>query len=173
MSGSAIPNLHTIQTLTSAKAATALNKALVDRSNPLNILIQVNTSGEESKSGLPPLSSNSETAEDELVTLAKLIITECPKLHLQGLMTIGSLDQTLGAGEENRDFKTLTDTRDALQRHLSSADLPPDKKWGEDGTGKLLLSMGMSSDFETALKAGSDIVRVGTGIFGERRKKGE
>ena len=36
---------------------------------------------------------------------------------------------------------------------------------------RLLLSMGMSSDFEVALKAGSDIVRVGTGIFGERPKK--
>jgi uncharacterized pyridoxal phosphate-containing UPF0001 family protein len=35
------------------------------------------------------------------------------------------------------------------------------------------LSMGMSSDFEAALKAGSDIVRVGTGIFGERHKKGD
>jgi uncharacterized pyridoxal phosphate-containing UPF0001 family protein len=43
------------------------------------------------------------------------------------------------------------------------------EKWGEEG--RLLLSMGMSSDFEAALKAGSDIVRVGTGIFGARAKK--
>jgi uncharacterized pyridoxal phosphate-containing UPF0001 family protein len=42
-------------------------------------------------------------------------------------------------------------------------------RWGENG--KLILSMGMSSDFEAALRAGSDIVRVGTGIFGERFKK--
>ncbi|KAF9006246.1 hypothetical protein BDZ89DRAFT_1233642 [Hymenopellis radicata] len=53
-----IPNLHTIQTLTSAKAASALNKALPPtRAAPLNVLIQVNTSGEDAKSGLAPLST--------------------------------------------------------------------------------------------------------------------
>lgn len=86
-------------------------------------------------------------------------------------MTIGSIDQSLGAGEGNRDFKTLVETREALQKYLEEADLGDGRKWGENG--RLLLSMGMSSDFEAALKAGSDIVRVGTGIFGERRKKGE
>ncbi|KAG6884283.1 hypothetical protein C0993_012496 [Termitomyces sp. T159_Od127] len=57
-----ISNLHTIQTLTSSKTAKALDKALPpERTTPLNILIQVNTSGEDAKSGLPPLSSASET----------------------------------------------------------------------------------------------------------------
>jgi hypothetical protein len=99
-------------------------------------------------------------------------------------MTIGSLDQSLSSSG-NKDFETLTKTRDSLQAFLNENREIMQKRvddrlqkegreraitWGEEG--RLLLSMGMSSDFEAALKAGSDIVRVGTGIFGERPKKG-
>lgn len=86
-------------------------------------------------------------------------------------MTIGSIDQSLAAAEteENADFAALKTTRDALQDLLKAENL--NGKWGDDG--QLLLSMGMSSDFEAALKAGSDIVRVGTGIFGQRHLKGK
>ncbi|GLB40720.1 hypothetical protein LshimejAT787_0805910 [Lyophyllum shimeji] len=168
-----IPNLHTIQTLSSIKTAKALNKALPsDRAAPLNILIQINTSGEEAKSGLPPLASSTDVAASELFQLAKIMITECPKLRLQGLMTIGSLEQSLTASEtdQNADFDRLKETRDVLQNALRAELGDSDQmKWGQDGI--LVLSMGMSSDFEAALKAGSDIVRVGTGIFGERLKK--
>ncbi|KDQ52680.1 hypothetical protein JAAARDRAFT_138393 [Jaapia argillacea MUCL 33604] len=171
-----IPNLHTIQTLTSAKAATSLNKALpIDRSAPLNILLQVNTSGEDSKSGLAPLTPTSQASESELVSLAKLIISSCPRLHFQGLMTIGSLTESLASDEkENQDFTTLKESRDTLKGILEKEKEAGklDGRWGDEG-GHLVLSMGMSSDFEAALKAGSDIVRVGTGIFGERQKKGE
>lgn len=79
-------------------------------------------------------------------------------------MTIGSLSESLSA-DENRDFDLLKKTRDELQSTLKEQAVDG---WGEDG--KLILSMGMSSDFEAALQAGSDIVRVGTGIFGERIK---
>ncbi|KAJ7614122.1 hypothetical protein FB45DRAFT_759021 [Roridomyces roridus] len=171
----AIPNLYSIQTLTSTKAATALNKALPeDRTTPLNILIQINTSGEDSKSGLHPLDSETPNADAELTQLARHIVTTCPRLRLQGLMTIGALEQSLnaGAGDLNADFECLKRTRDALASVLS-AEFGGEAKarWGEEGTGRLLMSMGMSSDFEAALKAGSDIVRVGTGIFGARAKK--
>jgi uncharacterized pyridoxal phosphate-containing UPF0001 family protein len=80
-------------------------------------------------------------------------------------MTIGSFTESL-SGEENRDFELLKQTRDKLQTTLKEQEIDG---WGEDG--KLVLSMGMSSDFEAALRAGADIVRVGTGIFGERAKK--
>ena len=80
-------------------------------------------------------------------------------------MTIGSLSESL-SGDENRDFDLLEKTRDKLQIVLKEQGV---NRWGEDG--KLVLSMGMSSDFEAALRAGSDVVRVGTGIFGERAKK--
>ncbi|KAJ7043128.1 hypothetical protein C8F04DRAFT_30832 [Mycena alexandri] len=170
----AIPNLYSIQTITSTKAATALNRSLPpDRPNPLNILIQINTSGEESKSGLAPLNASSaEVAQAEAMKLARHIITECPRLRFQGLMTIGALERSLSVGgenDENADFECLKGTRDVLAKALA-AEFGVDK-WGDEGTGRLLLSMGMSSDFEAALKAGSDIVRVGTGIFGARAKK--
>lgn len=162
----AIPNLYAVQTVSSVKGATALNKALpAERTHPLNVLLQVNTSGEDNKSGLPPLSPDP-TAEAEIIQLAKHIIHECPNLRLQGLMTIGSLIESLHSEEKpNQDFETLKQTRDLLQAALAAES----GKWGEDG--KLLLSMGMSSDFEAALKAGSNIVRVGTSIFGARPVK--
>jgi PLP dependent protein len=88
-------------------------------------------------------------------------------------MTIGSLAESTKEGEEdeNRDFERLKVTRDVLQGLLEDDAELEGCAWGEEG--KLLLSMGMSSDFETALRAGSGIVRVGTGIFGQRRQKGE
>lgn len=89
-------------------------------------------------------------------------------------MTIGALDQSLNASEteKNDDFERLKETRDALQKALATDfDGVQSARWGNEETGRLNLSMGMSSDFEAALKAGSDIVRVGTGIFGARTKK--
>lgn len=84
-------------------------------------------------------------------------------------MTIGSLTETLASDERpNEDFETLKRTRDVLEQVLRQ-DPTSGGKWGVDG--KLLLSMGMSGDFEAALKGGSDIVRVGTGIFGARPTK--
>lgn len=84
-------------------------------------------------------------------------------------MTIGSFAQSQSTTSENEDFKSLKTTRDVLQSYLESE--MGMENWGKGG--KLVLSMGMSSDFEAALKAGSDIVRVGTGIFGARHVKGE
>lgn len=85
-------------------------------------------------------------------------------------MTIGSLAESLASVEKpNHDFETLVETRTALEALLKESF--SSEKWGADG--RLLLSMGMSSDFEAALKSGSDIVRVGTGIFGTRLKKEE
>jgi len=96
---------------------------------------------------------------------------ECPRLHLEGLMTIGSLEQSMAASkrEKNADFERLRGTRDILKEYLiqKHAGVP----WGQEITRNLVLSMGMSSDFEAALRAGADIVRVGTGIFGQRPEK--
>ncbi|KAF9255746.1 hypothetical protein L218DRAFT_912039 [Marasmius fiardii PR-910] len=173
-----IPNLHTVQTISSEKTATALNKSLPEaRAVPLNVLIQINTSGEDSKGGVSPLSRGSSADSGELKQLAKRIISDCPRLRLQGLMTIGALELSLNATEteKNADFERLKETRDVLSEWLVQ-ELGDDAKgrWGIDGEGgRLVLSMGMSSDFEAALKAGSDIVRVGTGIFGQRKTKDE
>lgn len=84
-------------------------------------------------------------------------------------MTIGSLTESLASDERpNEDFETLKRTRYFLEEALRQ-DPGMIGKWGVDG--KLLLSIGMSNDFEAALEAGSDIVRVGTGIFGARPPK--
>jgi uncharacterized pyridoxal phosphate-containing UPF0001 family protein len=171
-----------LHTLTSTKLATALNNA---RSSPLKVLLQVNTSGEDSKSGLPPLhaadaSSDSldKTAADEgVVAVARHVITSCPNLRLTGLMTIGSLENSITSDQQNKDFQTLIRTRGVLEEILKRefplrSEQEGQTEWG-DHRGGLTLSMGMSSDFEAAIRAGSGIVRVGTGIFGERYKKGE
>jgi PLP dependent protein len=86
-------------------------------------------------------------------------------------MTIGALSESLASADKpNRDFECLVETRDMLHTVLRSAGVLQES-WGDGG--RLLLSMGMSSDFEAALRAGSDVVRVGTGIFGTRHQKGE
>ncbi|GJJ08357.1 hypothetical protein Clacol_002571 [Clathrus columnatus] len=176
----AIPNLYALHTLTSIKLATALNKARSPHS-PLNVLLQVNTSGESSKAGLSPLttldyessaSSASPPSESEgLVTVARHVLTDCPNLYLMGLMTIGSLDNSLNTDVDNPDFQSLLHTRGILEEVLTR-EFPPlssSHRWGNEH-GRLVLSMGMSSDFEAAIRAGSGIVRVGTSIFGERQK---
>ena len=140
--------------------------------------MQINTSGETAKGGVAPGPADAEGGCG-MVQLATHVVRACPRLRLVGLMTIGEA----GAGE--RDFEVLKEARDRLVRAL-----PADGAWGEDVEGdgvdgvvsgvegappgtrrKLMLSMGMSGDFELALSAGSDIVRVGTGIFGSRPQK--
>ncbi|KAM6490736.1 proline synthetase associated protein [Amanita muscaria] len=173
-----IPNLYAIHSLTSIKAATALSKSIPpERKNSLRVLVQINTSGEDSKSGLHPLLKTEiedTNADTELTQLAKHIISQCPHLRLEGLMTIGAIDQSHQAAEsgENLDFERLKETRDVLQERLikefGNSDV---KRWGSEEDGVLRLSMGMSSDFEAAIKAGADIVRVGSSIFGQRPPK--
>lgn len=83
-------------------------------------------------------------------------------------MTIGAIarSQAVKEGQENEDFVTLKSERDRLEEEL-----------GEKGEGvlkgRLELSMGMSDDFEGAIEAGSDEVRVGSTIFGARPPKEE
>lgn len=119
---------------------------------PLRICIQVNTSGESSKAGVP-------TAEDA-IGLYTHVRDNCPHLRVWGLMTIGAIARStaLEAGHENEDFMRLVETRDRVAEGVG---IPK-----ED----LRLSMGMSQDFESAIRCGSDEVRVGSDIFGERVK---
>jgi PLP dependent protein len=122
----------------------------------LRIFVQVNTSGEESKSGAEPKSA-------ELLQLCRHIRDGCENLSLLGLMTIGAIarSQATTAETENEDFQCLKETRDWVAEELGI------------GQGELELSMGMSEDFEAAIRMGSDEVRVGSTIFGERPPKGE
>ena len=186
-----IENLYAVQTLASTKVADALNRHRAVEHQPLRVFVQLNTSGEQTKGGIGLSSPSSPSpspvavaaggAEEELAQLATHVVRKCPRLRLVGLMTIGRPD----SGEE--DFVALREARDRLARVLPDedvwgevdADLDGSQGGGGEGEGagvnthgrRLLLSMGMSHDFELALRAGADVVRVGTGIFGARPPK--
>ncbi|RXK35643.1 YggS family pyridoxal phosphate enzyme [Tremella mesenterica] len=152
-----IPNLYCLETLSSIKVADLLERSISDRP-ALNVYLQVNTSGEDSKSGLSPLTQN----RDELLQLALHVKRSCPHLNLLGLMTIGSFESSHDTSNPNPDFTCLKQSRDELRRKLVEAGLE---------CNDLELSMGMSADFEQATREGSSSVRVGTRIFGERPRK--
>ena len=155
-----IPNLWCVESVDAAKKADQLEKGrknLFESSpelprNPLRVFVQVNTSGEEEKSGVEP---------DATTSLCSHIRDNCPSLQLQGLMTIGAIarSQGLGEGKENEDFLKLREVRDSVAK-----DLGLEQK-------DLELSMGMSEDFESAIRCGSNEVRVGSTIFGQRPPK--
>jgi hypothetical protein len=125
------------------RIAERLNAARPEGTPPLNVCIQVNVSGEATKSGIAP--------GDE-VRLADAI-ARLPRLKLRGLMAIP---------EPTADV-TLQRRRFALLRELK-------EKLGARGHALDTLSMGMSDDFEAAIMEGATIVRIGTAIFGPRQE---
>ncbi|KAK3724061.1 hypothetical protein LTR37_001183 [Vermiconidia calcicola] len=157
-----VSNLYCVSSVDTAKKADALEKgrAALTASNEevegtkLRVLVQVNTSGEENKSGVEP--------NQEVMELCKHIRDSCPHLHLAGVMTIGAIARSQAASTAegvNEDFVSLRETRDRVAEELGI------------NQEELELSMGMSSDFEAAIAQGSDEVRVGTTIFGDRPAK--
>ncbi|CAZ80054.1 unnamed protein product [Tuber melanosporum] len=151
-----IPNLWAVESVDTVKKADALEKgraALLSTSPStpkLRVYVQVNTSGEESKSGCQPTAAP---------VLAKHILEECKHLTLQGLMTIGAIARSRESDIPNEDFLTLKRVRDEVAQRV-----------GIDSD-QLELSMGMSEDFEQAVSLGTSNVRVGTIIFGQRPLK--
>lgn len=133
-----------VETVSSLKLAKKLNsamEALDKEEKKMNIFLQVNTSGEESKSGVEP--------GDEVIALFKAISLECDRLEIQGLMTIGAVGDLSC-------FDTLIACRDQVCDAI-----------GIEKT-QLELSMGMSGDFESAIERGATNVRVGSTVFGAR-----
>jgi hypothetical protein len=110
---------------------------------PLNICLQVNVSGEASKSGVAP---------DEVLALAREV-SSLPRLKLRGLMAIPAQADEVEA--QRRPFAQLRE----LSQQLAAQGIALDT-----------LSMGMSHDFAAAIQEGATIVRVGTAIFGVRTK---
>ncbi|EOH0512934.1 YggS family pyridoxal phosphate-dependent enzyme [Vibrio fluvialis] len=130
--------MHTIDR---AKIAQRLSEQRPAHLPPLQVLIQVNTSGEASKSGI---------SENDLFTLAELI-SGLPNLTLRGLMSIP--ENVPDYPSQLAAFRQLAALKDRLAEKYDSIDT---------------LSMGMSGDMEAAIEAGSTIVRIGTAIFGQR-----
>lgn len=130
--------VHGIERL---KIAQRLSEARGTTQPPLQVCIQVNVSGEASKSGVSP---------DSTAELARAVAT-LPNLQLRGLMAIPEPTEDMALAR--RRFAMLRELRDALNKEGLALDT---------------LSMGMSLDLETAILEGATIVRVGTAIFGER-----
>ncbi|MDF7663281.1 YggS family pyridoxal phosphate-dependent enzyme [Bifidobacterium sp. ESL0763] len=143
--GKVLPYVDTIESVGSLDEAQKISHRAVARNIVVGVLMEVNESGEASKSGCDP---------DEAADLAYRIAA-LEGLELQGLMTIGAHvddEKTIRAG-----FAHLRGVRDTIL------------KSGETGTaGCKELSMGMTHDMDYAVAEGSTIVRVGTAIFGER-----
>lgn len=132
------------QALDSVKVARALHTRLESEGHQLDVLVQVNTSGEASKTGVRP--NDAEALARELAAF--------DSLRPVGLMTIATL--TDDRAEVARCFRELAELGERLrQQQVAGSD------WRE-------LSMGMSGDLESAIQHGSTMVRVGRAIFGER-----
>lgn len=130
--------------LDSLRVAQALDRRLAELDRTLDVFVQVNSSGEESKFGLPP----------EAVVDFAAQLEAYERLRVRGLMTLAVFSddaQLVGAC-----FARMRDLRSRLQ---DVHDHP--EWWGE-------LSMGMSGDYELAIAYGATTVRVGQKIFGNR-----
>jgi PLP dependent protein len=146
--GNAAELFRAVDSLDSAKLGDRLNAAAGRLCKNLEILIEINIGGEEAKSGVAPDSSELER-----------ILAAAPnwrQLRINGLMTVPPFTEDPEGARPY--FRELRDLRERLAaRNLPSINLA-------------LLSMGMSHDFEVAIEEGSSCVRIGTAIFGERRK---
>lgn len=131
-----------IHSVDSLKLAREIDKQARKISKKQHILIQVNISGEQTKSGI---------AEKHAHELVEQVLA-LENLHLQGLMTMPPF---FDAPEKARPyFAALRDLRDRLKNRL--------------GLELKDLSMGMTGDFEVAIEEGATLVRIGTALFGAR-----
>lgn len=138
---SACPNLYMIETIDSMKLADKVNMAMKNNrpSDRLNVLVEVKTSAEDTKAGL---------AAEEVPSLVEHIMDKCPHLCFSGLMTIAD------PSNPGECFKKLYDLKQSLETK---------------GVTVEILSMGMSGDYEEAIRSGSNQVRIGSSIFGSRQ----
>lgn len=130
-----------IQSVDSLRLAEEINHRAERK---MQVLIEVNTSGEPSKYGCAP---------DEALDLLRQI-SQLPQLEVRGFMTIGLFSDD--AERVRLCLKMLKQIHDKAQ----NLDLP--------NTNISILSMGMTADFETAIEEGANMVRIGTAIFGPR-----
>lgn len=131
-----------VQSVDRTKIATRLNEQRPTSKGILRVMIQVNISDEEQKSGISP---------QNLRELASFIANHCPKLKIIGLM--GIAQDTTDTSKITKQFQLLA----SLQQELALT--WPDIK---------ALSLGMTHDMQEAIACGSTMVRIGTAIFGAR-----
>ncbi len=140
-----LPHVVMIHSVDSVRLAQEIELAAEKENRMIDILLEVNVAGEESKFGFSP---------DE-ISEAMEQICSFPHVHVRGLMTIAPFVEN---SEENRPiFKKL------FQLYV---DMKP--KNYDNSNIMTVLSMGMTGDYEVAVEEGATMVRVGTGIFGAR-----
>ena len=134
-----------IHSVDSVKLADRINAIADEIGARPHVLLEVNVSGEKSKSGLKP---------EDVESTIRHILAACPRLTVEGLMTMAPFSEN---PEDARPyFRRLRELRDELEAALS--------------VGLPRLSMGMSGDYEVAVEEGATWVRLGTVLFGERPK---
>ena len=135
--------IHLIHSIDSRRLAEEISHQAAINGRTIDILVEVNTSGEQTKFGVTP--GETPTFVRELSGL--------PNIRIAGLMTIGPF---LPDPEDSRPaFRILRQLRDRIE---------------DSGIHMSHLSMGMSNDFEVAIEEGATLVRIGTAIFGKRVK---
>lgn len=134
-----------IQSVDSLKLALEIEKEAGKLEKTADILVQVNTAGEEQKSGIPP---------SQAISLLENI-AGCEHIRVLGLMTMAPFteDQAI----IRKTFSDLKKIFDEAARHFK----------GHDRISMKHLSMGMTSDFKIAIEEGSNMVRIGSAIFKE------
>jgi pyridoxal phosphate enzyme (YggS family) len=144
--GEAAALADVIHSVDSVRLAEKLDRAAAERGRVLSVLVQVNTSGEGTKSGFT--TEDTAAAEESILGIA-----ESRHLRVSGLMTMAPLtgDERVLAGT----FAALRELRDRLRSRSA--------RIGAE------LSMGMTNDLAVAVREGSTMVRIGTALFGERR----
>ena len=134
-----------IQSIDNFDTAQKLEQRLAQEGRSIDILVQVNTSAEESKFGCAP---------EETESLVKAIAA-LPHINIRGFMTIG-----LFSGEEDK-VRACFRRLKQVQKRVAGMGLP--------NVSTDVLSMGMSGDLEAAIEEGSTMLRIGTAVFGERQ----
>jgi pyridoxal phosphate enzyme (YggS family) len=150
-----VPLFQRIHSVDSLKLAGKLSAVALDLAESLEILLEVNVSGEEAKYGLQASGwQNSATVRETLWEEIGRIL-KLPGLQVRGLMTMAPI---VSDAEQTRPvFVDLAKLRAALVTDFA-VDLPN-------------LSMGMTDDYPVAVEEGATLVRVGRAIFGEREKR--
>ncbi len=140
----AVKMFDMIQSVDSLKLAEAMNRAAEAEGKTIDCLVEINSSGEISKFGVRP--SDAERLIEDILELRHI--------SLRGLMTVGPLTE-----KEPVLRASFRLTRKILEQGQALA-----------GSQFTVLSMGMSGDFEKAIEEGSNMIRLGSALFGERKK---
>jgi len=126
-----------MHSLGSMELALELNKKLLAKEQSMNCLLQINAANEESKSGV---------STEEALDIYQQVKETCPQINLKGVMTIGAHSKETKLIQQS--FEITQGIYEKLEKE-----------------GATICSMGMSSDYQLAIKCGSNLVRVGSAIF--------